>query len=114
MPAILKKGQKQYKNDKRSGAGPEKIEKNKKIVVCGPSGSGKSTLIDILLGLIEPHHGMLKVDNTIINSKNRRSWQNTIGFVGAPWTLLVYMINLKSPKKDLNKNFSSSSTLILF
>ena len=31
--------------------------------------------------------------------------KNTIGFVGAPWTLLVYMINLKSPKKDLNKIF---------
>ncbi len=25
--------------------------------------------------------------------------KNTIGFVGGPWTLLVYMINLKSPKK---------------
>ena len=24
--------------------------------------------------------------------------KNTIGFVGAPWTLLVYMINLQSPK----------------
>ena len=27
--------------------------------------------------------------------------KNTIGFVGAPWTLLVYIINQKSPKKDL-------------
>ena len=25
--------------------------------------------------------------------------KNTIGFVGAPWTLLVYIINQKSPKK---------------
>ncbi len=38
--------------------------------------------------------------------------KNTIGFVGAPWTLLVYMINLKSPKKDLNKNFFKDEFLI--
>ncbi|WP_440650776.1 uroporphyrinogen decarboxylase [Candidatus Pelagibacter sp. HIMB1495] len=38
--------------------------------------------------------------------------KNTIGFVGAPWTLLVYMINLKSPKKDLNKNFFKDNFLI--
>ena len=38
--------------------------------------------------------------------------KNTIGFVGAPWTLLVYMINLKSPKKDLNENFFKDKFLI--
>ena len=38
--------------------------------------------------------------------------KNTIGFVGAPWTLLVYMINLKSPKKDLNENFFKDQFLI--
>ena len=26
--------------------------------------------------------------------------KNTIGFVGAPWTLLVYIINQQSPKKN--------------
>tara|TARA_B100001057_G_scaffold310074_1_gene310118 strand:+ start:27 stop:968 length:942 start_codon:yes stop_codon:yes gene_type:complete len=31
--------------------------------------------------------------------------KNTIGFVGAPWTLLVYMINCQSPKKNLKKDF---------
>ena len=51
------------------------------IGIVGPSGSGKSTLIDILLGLIEPDQGKLKIDNKIIDSTNCRSWQNTIGFV---------------------------------
>ena len=51
------------------------------VGIVGPSGAGKSTLIDILLGLIEPQKGHLKVDSTIIGNQNRRSWQNTIGFV---------------------------------
>jgi ATP-binding cassette, subfamily B, bacterial PglK len=57
------------------------IPANSIIGIVGPSGSGKSTLIDILLGLIEPQQGQLKIDSTIIDDQNRRSWQNTIGFV---------------------------------
>jgi len=38
--------------------------------------------------------------------------KNTIGFVGAPWTLLVYMINQQSPKKELKKNFFKDDFLI--
>ena len=29
--------------------------------------------------------------------------KDLIGFVGGPWTILVYMLNKKSPKKNLNK-----------
>ena len=57
------------------------ISVNGVIGVVGPSGSGKSTLIDILLGLIEPQQGQLQIDGQNIDKKNRRSWQNTIGFV---------------------------------
>jgi Uroporphyrinogen-III decarboxylase len=42
----------------------------------------------------------------ILNNKN------TIGFVGAPWTLLVYMINQQSPKKNLKKGFFEDEFLI--
>jgi len=38
--------------------------------------------------------------------------KNTIGFVGAPWTLLVYMINLQSPKKGLKEDFFKDNNLI--
>ena len=38
--------------------------------------------------------------------------KNTIGFIGAPWTLLVYMINKQSPKKGLEKNFYEDNFLL--
>ena len=57
------------------------IPVNSVIGIVGPSGSGKSTLVDILLGLIQPQSGQLKIDDDVINNKNRRPWQNTIGFV---------------------------------
>ena len=40
--------------------------------------------------------------------KNR----DLIGFVGAPWTILVYMMNRMSPKKSLSENFFNDSSLI--
>ena len=38
--------------------------------------------------------------------------KNTIGFIGAPWTLLVYMINQQSPKQELKKDFFKDTFLI--
>ncbi len=38
--------------------------------------------------------------------------KNTIGFVGAPWTLLVYMINQQSPKRNLKADFFKDEFLI--
>ena len=45
-------------------------------------------------------------NNDILKNKN------TIGFIGAPWTILVYMINQQSPKKLLKKDFFENKDLI--
>lgn len=54
---------------------------NQVIGLVGASGSGKSTAIDVLLGLIEPQKGYLKVDGEIISGDRKRAWQNNVGFV---------------------------------
>ena len=38
--------------------------------------------------------------------------KSTIGFVGAPWTLLVYMLNKQSPKLKLKNDFFKDDFLI--
>ena len=50
----------------------------------------------------------------LTNLKNSKELQNKdlIGFVGAPWTLLVYMINKVSPKKGLSEKFFKDKILI--
>jgi HlyD family secretion protein len=57
------------------------IPANSVVGIVGSSGAGKSTLIDILLSLIDPQQGHLKIDGVTVNGENRRSWQNTVGFV---------------------------------
>jgi ABC-type multidrug transport system fused ATPase/permease subunit len=52
-----------------------------KVGIVGPTGSGKTTTIDIILGLLEPQKGTLKVDGKVITNKNVISWQRIIGYV---------------------------------
>ncbi len=38
-----------------------------------------------------------------VSEYSNKNTKDLIGFVGAPWTLLVYMLNKQSPKKNINK-----------
>lgn len=51
------------------------------IGIIGKTGSGKTTLVDIILGLLEPQKGNLKVDGMIINNNKPKTWKNYIGYV---------------------------------
>jgi len=48
----------------------------------------------------------------IVSNNHLTKNKCTIGFVGAPWTLLVYMINKQSPKLKLKNNFFKDDFLI--
>ncbi len=51
------------------------------VGLVGSTGSGKTTTADIILGLLDPQSGTLEVDGNVINNKNKKSWQKTIGYV---------------------------------
>ena len=53
--------------------------------------------VDFVQKLSPVYKGIEKVKSNLNN-------KNLIGFVGAPWTLLVYMLNKESPKKKFNFN----------
>ena len=57
------------------------IPVNTSIGLVGSTGSGKTTTLDILLGLLEPTGGHLRVDGQLIDRKNVRQWQAAIGYV---------------------------------
>ncbi len=58
------------------------IPKGSKVGIIGETGSGKSTLIDILLGLLKPSEGEIKIDSKKIYSKDEiSSWQANLAHV---------------------------------
>ena len=63
------------------------------------------------IDFVEKIYPVYKMISKVSSDKLLKN-KNTIGFVGAPWTLLVYMINQQSPKKELKKDFFKDDFLI--
>lgn len=63
------------------------IKKGNCVGFIGSSGAGKSTLVDVILGLLSPQGGQIKVDSIDIE-KNKRWWQDQIGYVPQSVTLI--------------------------
>jgi ATP-binding cassette, subfamily B, bacterial PglK len=50
------------------------------IGIVGPSGAGKTTLLDIVMGLLKPDSGSMRVDGVDVKSQ-LGAWQRHIGYV---------------------------------
>lgn len=57
------------------------IEARTTVGIVGGTGAGKTTAVDIILGLLEPQRGSIRVDGESIGPNNLRSWQNILGYV---------------------------------
>jgi len=57
------------------------IPKGSRVGFIGTTGSGKSTLLDIIMGLLQPTAGDLKIDGMAITPTNYRAWQVHVAHV---------------------------------
>jgi ATP-binding cassette, subfamily B, bacterial PglK len=56
------------------------IRQGESVGFIGSTGAGKSTLVDIILGLLVPVSGAVRVDGVDIQT-NLRGWQDNVGYV---------------------------------
>jgi ABC-type multidrug transport system fused ATPase/permease subunit len=82
----------------------------------GATGSGKTTAVDVILGLLEPQEGELKIDGQPITADNRRQWQRAIGYVPQQIYLaddsVAANIALGIPAKDIDQHAVERATKI--
>lgn len=57
------------------------IEHGSRIGITGATGSGKSTFLDLLMGLLDPTQGEIRIDGAPLDDANRSIWQAQIAHV---------------------------------
>lgn len=58
-----------------------RIAKGEYVGWSGSSGIGKSTLFNLLIGLLSPTSGTIRIDGTPLTAENRKAWLRHIGYV---------------------------------
>lgn len=64
-----------------------RVERGQALGIIGPSGGGKSTLLDLMLGLIAPTAGSVRINDKDLSSV-AASWQSRVGYVSQSIFLL--------------------------
>jgi len=58
-----------------------RIRRGESIGIIGHSGAGKSTLVDILIGLLIPDTGQMKIDGVSVTPEKLSKWKRLFGYV---------------------------------
>ncbi len=56
--------------------------------IVGPSGSGKTTLLDLVVGLMTPQEGEIRLDGVSLREIDLKQWRRMIGYVPQETVLL--------------------------
>jgi ATP-binding cassette subfamily B protein len=57
------------------------INKGTRLGLVGPTGSGKSTVADLLMGLLEPTEGTIRIDGRVLDRSSVPRWQARVAHV---------------------------------
>ena len=58
-----------------------RIEPGESVAIVGPSGCGKTTLLKVMLGILEPSEGEVRVGGVALSRIGLRAWRDMVGTV---------------------------------
>ena len=94
-----------------------KIKKGSKVAIIGESGAGKSSLLNLLMGLLKPSSGEIKISKEILHKTlSAKEWRKFIGYVPQSVFLIDGTIkeNIALMEKSINKkNMLKASSISL-
>lgn len=68
------------------------VEKGQKIAIVGANGSGKTTLVKLICGLYDATEGTIRINDTLVSTRNRNDYSGLLSVVFQDFSLLALSI----------------------